>query len=167
MSSSPTVLAHARSPASTLAGVGADAAAAAAAAPAASMPSPQERLTQRLSSVTASKLVGGMQQVTHEVMTKGAILITRHEVPTMVMLSVERYLALERAAEPDLGSLTRQFDDMLARMQTADSVRGMAQAFAMTPAQLGRAAAAAADGAATNAPKAAQPVKSGKTGKAR
>lgn len=166
MSSSPTALAHARSPASTLAG-----AAAAAGAPAASMPSPQERLTQRLSSVTASKLVGGMQQVTHEVMTKGAILITRHEVPTMVMLSVERYLALERAAEPDLGSLTRQFDDMLARMQTADAVRGMAQAFAMTPAQLGRAAAraaaAAADGAATKAPKAAKPVKSGKTGKAR
>ena len=114
------------------------------AAPAALMPRAQDLLTQRLSSVTASKLVGGMQQVTHEVMTKGAIVITRHEVPTMVMLSVERYLALERAAEPDLQGLTRQFDDMLARMQTPDAVRGMAQAFEMTPAKLGRAAALAA-----------------------
>jgi PHD/YefM family antitoxin component YafN of YafNO toxin-antitoxin module len=124
------------------------------------MPSSHELLTQRLSSVTASKLVGGMQQVTHEVMTKGAIVITRHEVPTMVMLSVERYLALEQAAEPDLQGLTRQFDDMLARMQAPDAVRGMAQAFEMSPAQLGRAAARAAvpaAGAASKRP--AKPTK--------
>lgn len=144
----------------------ADQARAAPAAPAASMPSPQDLLTRRLSSVTASKLVGGMQQVTHEVMTKGAIVITRHEVPTMVMLSVERYLALERAAEPDLQGLTQQFDDLLARMQTPDAVRGMAQAFEMTPAQLGRAAARAvapaAGGASNRSAKPAKPAKAGK-----
>jgi len=104
-----------------------------------------ERLSRELSSVSASRLVGGIQQVTHTVMSEGAVVITRHERPTMVLLSVKRYLELERAATPDLDALTRQFDAMYARMQGEQVARDYEDAFAMTPDQLGNAALQAVD----------------------
>ncbi len=108
-----------------------------------------ERLARDLPSFTATKLVAGMQTVTSAVMAKGAVVITRHDQPTMVLASVDRYLALEQAAEPNLDALTRQFDDMFARMQGTSAVQGMADAFAMTTRALGEAAMKAAHGKPT------------------
>jgi PHD/YefM family antitoxin component YafN of YafNO toxin-antitoxin module len=81
-----------------------------------------------------------MQKVTSTVMAQGAVVITRHDEPSMVLLSVDRYLQLEQAAEPNLDALTQQFDDMFAAMQGDRAAAAMADAFAMTPQQLGRAA---------------------------
>ncbi len=97
-----------------------------------------------LPSFSATKLVAGMQKVISAVMTHGAVLVTRHDEPVMVLLSVDRYLKLQEAAAPNLEMLTRQFDTMFARMQGVEAARNMADAFAMTPAQLGEAAARAA-----------------------
>jgi hypothetical protein len=102
-----------------------------------------QRLTGNLPSFSATTLVSAMQKVTSAVMTHGAVVVTRHDEPSMVLMSVNRYLQLEQAAEPNLDALTRQFDDMFAKMQGADALQGMADAFAMTPEQLGRAAIAA------------------------
>lgn len=105
-----------------------------------------ERLKRNLAAVSATSLVGGMQKVTRTVMREGAVVITRHDEPTMVLLSVERYLELERAAEPNLDALTQRFDDLFARMQGEQPAQGMADAFAMSPAELGDAAVQAAKG---------------------
>ena len=61
-------------------------------------------------------------------------------------MSIERYLALEQAAEPDLDALTQQFDDMFSRMQGDEAAQAMSDAFAMAPAELGKAAVRAAGG---------------------
>ena len=104
-----------------------------------------ERLTRELPTVSATKLVAGMQKVTNAVMSEGAVVVTRHDEPTMVLMSIDRYLKLKQAAEPDLDVLTRQFDDMFVRMQAPDAADAMADAFAMSPAELGEAAVRAAE----------------------
>lgn len=103
----------------------------------------------RLPKVTASALVTGMQQVSHTVLTQGAVVVTKHDQPTMVLLSIERYRELEQASAPDLDALTRDFDAMYARMQAPGARRRMADAFAASPARMGKAALAAATAAAT------------------
>jgi PHD/YefM family antitoxin component YafN of YafNO toxin-antitoxin module len=99
-----------------------------------------ERLTRELPSFSATKLAAGMQAVASTVMAKGAVVITRHERPAMVLMSVERYLEMEQASEPNLEALTHRFDDMFARMQGVGTAQAMADAFAMDPSELGEAA---------------------------
>ncbi|SCK31461.1 Antitoxin Phd_YefM, type II toxin-antitoxin system [Variovorax sp. HW608] len=114
--------------------------------PSISRPEAIDRFTRGLPAVSATKLVAGMQKVTSAVMTHGAVVVTRHDEPAMVLMSIDRYLALEQAAEPDLDALTQQFDDMFARMQGNEAAEAMESAFAMTPAELGKAAVRAAGG---------------------
>jgi PHD/YefM family antitoxin component YafN of YafNO toxin-antitoxin module len=113
-----------------------------------------ERLARNLPSISATKLASGMQAVTSTVMARGAVVITRHERPAMVLMSVERYLQMEQASEPDLEALTHRFDDMFARMQGDAAAQAMADAFAMEPSALGDVAVAAATGQATRATRA-------------
>ncbi len=114
-----------------------------------SRPEAIDRFTRGLPAVSATKLVAGMQKVTSAVMTHGAVVVTRHDEPAMVLMSIDRYLALEQAAEPDLDALTQQFDDMFARMQGDAAAQAMEDAFAMSPAELGKAAVRATGGKAT------------------
>jgi hypothetical protein len=46
-----------------------------------------ERLTRELPSFSATKLASGMQAVASTVMSRGAVVITRHERPSMVLMS--------------------------------------------------------------------------------
>lgn len=108
-----------------------------------------QHLKRDFPTFSATRLVSGMQKVTHTVMAEGAVVITRHDEPAMVLLSVERYLRLEQAAEPQLDALGRQFDHMLERMQGARAAQAMADAFAMSPEELGEAAVRAAQDART------------------
>jgi PHD/YefM family antitoxin component YafN of YafNO toxin-antitoxin module len=108
--------------------------------------SAERRRMQALPSVSATQLVSGMNKVTSTVMTHGAVVVTRHEQPAMVLMSIERYLALENAAEPDLDQLTHRFDEMFDRMQGDAAAQRMADAFAMAPEALGAAALQAAAG---------------------
>ncbi|HNR22210.1 MAG TPA: hypothetical protein PKL49_04220 [Steroidobacteraceae bacterium] len=102
------------------------------------------RLISELPRVAATRLVEGMQKVTSTVMAHGAVVVTRHEQPSMVLMSVDRYVQLRRAAEPDLDRLTRQFDELFDRMQGPEAAQRMAEAFEMPSAQLGEAAVRAA-----------------------
>ncbi|VTU45091.1 prevent-host-death family protein [Variovorax sp. PBL-E5] len=106
------------------------------------LPAEIERLTRDLPSFSATKLASGMQKVTSTVMARGAVVITRHEQPSMVLMSVERYLKLEQASAPNLEALTHRFDDMFAHMQGEAAARAMVAAFALNPAELGEAAVA-------------------------
>lgn len=46
------------------------------------------------------------------------VIITRHDVPRVAVISIERYRELVGVAAAALGALTAEFDAMLARMQT-------------------------------------------------
>ena len=99
-------------------------------------------LTDPLPSVSATQLVAGIQKVGRTVAAHGAVLITKHDQPAFVLMSVERYREMQRAAEPDLGALGGEFDAMLARMQGQGDA--LASAFAMAPEAVGQAAVKAA-----------------------
>ncbi len=72
------------------------------------------------------------------------VVITRHNVPKAVLLSVERYRDLASAESTALDSLTDEFDTMLARMQTPKALSGTERGFRATPAAMGKAAQLAA-----------------------
>lgn len=110
-------------------------------------------LADQLPSVSATQLVAGIQKVGRAVSAHGAVLITKHDQPAYVLMSVERYRELQRAAEPDLGALGGEFDAMLARMQEQGDA--LADAFAMAPEALGQAAVKAAKPARSRVKKAA------------
>lgn len=102
----------------------------------------EQAIADQLPSVSATQLVASIQKVGRTVDTHGAVLITKHDQPAYVLMSVERYREMQRAAEPDLGALGGEFDAMFARMQGQGDA--LADAFAMAPEAVGAAAAKAA-----------------------
>jgi antitoxin Phd len=94
--------------------------------------------------ITATDAKNEFGRVLDMALEKGAIVITRHDAPKAVLLAVDEFDALVAAGERTLDTLSAEFDELLARMQTSTARRGMADAFNATPARLGRAAVAAA-----------------------
>ena len=95
-------------------------------------------------SVTASEAKSGFGRVLEIAIAGGAVVITRHDAPKAVLISVENFNALSGAAGTKLDALNHEFDALLARMQTPKARRGMKTAFASSAKQLGKAAVAAA-----------------------
>jgi antitoxin Phd len=94
--------------------------------------------------ISATEAKNKLGEVLDSVMQSGMILITRHETPKAVLLSMEEYGALSRATQSRLDTLNSEFDALLGRMQTAKARAGMKAAFAASPKQLGKAAVEAA-----------------------
>lgn len=72
------------------------------------------------------------------------IIITKHDAPKAVLMSIEQFSVMTRASELRLGTLSREFDALLERMQDPSRRRAMHAAFTASPLQLGKAAVAAA-----------------------
>lgn len=98
----------------------------------------------RLPSVTASALANQTQAVSNEVLKSGAVVVTRHREPTMVLMRYDRYLELTAAKDNKLAALTEQFEREFAAMQTPEQEAAIDAFFDATPQQLGEAAVAAA-----------------------
>ena len=96
------------------------------------------------SSVTATDAKKQFGRVLEMVLRGGAVVITKHDAPKAILLSVDEFNALTRTTESTLDSLSADFDAMLARMQTPRARSGMQTAFGASPKALGRAAVAAA-----------------------
>jgi antitoxin Phd len=96
------------------------------------------------SSVSASEAKSAFGRVLEMVIQGGAVVITKHDSPKAVLISVENFNALSGAAQTKLDTLSREFDALLARMQTSKARRGMKAAFAASGKRLGKAAVAAA-----------------------
>ena len=95
------------------------------------------------SSVTASEAKNEFARVLETAAQGGAVVITKHDAPRAVLISVENFNALAAAAETNLDTLDGEFDALLARMQTPKARRGMKTAFDASGRQLGQAAVAA------------------------
>jgi antitoxin Phd len=94
--------------------------------------------------VAATRVKNEFGSVLEEAIRGGAVAITRHDTTRAVLVSYEEFQALIRDRASSLNDLHGEYDELLARMQTPEAKRGMADAFAADPAELGRAAVKAA-----------------------
>ena len=78
------------------------------------------------------------------VLRGGRVVITRHDAPRAVVLSMEDFNALAQATERTLDTLSGEFDALLARMQMPKARAGLKAAFDASPKAIGTAAVAAA-----------------------
>ena len=67
-----------------------------------------------------------------------SVVITRHDTPKAVLVSIVVFESLVRSKQPSLDSLTNEFDSLLAGMQTASSRKALKSAFGAAPPELGR-----------------------------
>ncbi len=95
-------------------------------------------------SVTATDAKTEFGRILEMATAGGVVIITKHDVPKAVLISVDEFEALSRAGEGALDTLSGEFDTLLARMQTPAWRAKMEAAFNATPKQLGKAAVAAA-----------------------
>ena len=96
------------------------------------------------STVTATDVKNEFGQVLERVIQGGRVVITRHDQPKAVLISVREFNALTNANRIKLDTLSGEFDALLARMQKPAARSGMKAAFDASPKQLGKAAVAAA-----------------------
>lgn len=96
------------------------------------------------SSVTATDVKNEFGRVLEKVIQGGTVVITKHDEPKAVLISVNEFNALSNANRVKLDTLSDEFDALLARMQTPAARTGMKAAFDASPKQLGKAAVAVA-----------------------
>jgi prevent-host-death family protein len=96
-------------------------------------------------SVTATEAQNEFGRILDTVAQDRLVIITRHNTPRAVLMSLDRFDALSRAGEAVLDRLTGEFDALLERMQTPEARAGVRRAFGASPDELGRAAVAAAE----------------------
>jgi antitoxin Phd len=95
----------------------------------------------RISATVAKNEFG---RVLERVIQGGAVVITKHDTPKAVLISIDEFEVLSRANETKLAALTGEFDALLARMQAPGGRARMQAAFDASPKKLGKAAVAAA-----------------------
>lgn len=80
-----------------------------------------------------------------ELALQGAsVIITKHDAPKAILISIDEFKKLTHAAELRLSTLGDEFDAMLERMQTPKARAAMQSAFSASPRKLGKAAVSAA-----------------------
>jgi antitoxin Phd len=95
-------------------------------------------------SVTATEAKNKFGRLLEKAMHGGVVVITKHDAPKAVLISMDEYTALSGAPEARINSLTAEFDSLLLRMQRPGARGSMQAAFHASPKQLGKAAVAAA-----------------------
>ena len=88
--------------------------------------------------ITATKAKNQMGQMLKTVMQGGVVLITMHETPEAAVIPMAEYEKLTAATEARLNTMSRAFDDLLARMQTPEARAGMRTAFDASPEELAK-----------------------------
>jgi antitoxin Phd len=95
-------------------------------------------------SYTATEAKNEFGRLLEQAIQGTTVLITKHDSPRAVLISIDHFQTLQEAPQAKLNTLTEQFDTLLERMQSPKARRGMAAAFRADNKQLGKAAVAAA-----------------------
>jgi prevent-host-death family protein len=95
-------------------------------------------------SYTATEAKNEFGRVLDQAIQGATVVITRHDAPRAVLISIDKFNALQQAPQIKLNTLSAEFDALLARMQTATARVGMERAFNASPVELGKAAEGAA-----------------------
>ena len=96
--------------------------------------------------MTASEAKNGFGRVLDRVAKDGAVVITKHDRPDAVILSIEAYQSLAEPRSADVDALTAQFDALYERLQQPGTAAKIEAVFALSPAELGRIAVERASG---------------------
>src|SRR6266567_6646134 len=94
--------------------------------------------------VSASAAKNSFGRMLDRVAREGRLAITKHDEPCAVLISIDEYRSLVGLQEVTLNTLSDEFDALFERMQRPGAAAAMQKAFALTPAQLGRAVVKAA-----------------------
>lgn len=92
-----------------------------------------------LSEVTASVLKNKFSEVAR-LASAGPLAVSRHNRREFVILTAEQYEELQQSRRAPLESLTSEFDQIVARMNTPKAKRATASLFAASGKALGKAA---------------------------
>ena len=114
-------------------------------------------------SYTATEAKNEFGRLLEQAIHGSIVLITKHDSPRAVLISIDHFQTLQEAPQAKLNTLTEQFDTLLERMQSPKARRGMAAAFGADNQKLGKAAVAAARKRAKISPSNAANKKSGKS----
>jgi prevent-host-death family protein len=95
-------------------------------------------------SITATEAKNEFGSILEKAIQGQVVVITKHDAPRAVLMSIVDYNTLSGSDELKLDSLSGEFDALLARMQTTKSRSAMKAAFNASPVRLGKAALAAA-----------------------
>ncbi len=94
--------------------------------------------------ITATEVKNEFGRILERVIGGTTVVITRHDAPKAVLISMDEFNTLSHATRSRLDALSGEFDALLDRMQKPKARRAMKAAFSASPKQLGKAAAAAA-----------------------
>ena len=95
-------------------------------------------------SYTATEAKHEFGRVLEQAIHGETVVITKHDSPRAVLMSIDQFKALQDAPRLKLNTLSNEFDALLERMQTPAARRGMSAAFDASSKRLGRAAVASA-----------------------
>ena len=95
-------------------------------------------------SYTATEAKHEFGRVLEQAIHGATVVITKHDAPRAVLISMDQFKALQDAPQLKLNTLSEQFDALLDQMQTPQARRGMSVAFNASPKQLGKAAVVSA-----------------------
>jgi antitoxin Phd len=73
-----------------------------------------------------------------------SVIITKHDAPKAILMSVEQFEKLTHAAERSRDTLAGEFDALMVRMQTPKARAAMKSALASSPRELAAAAVTSA-----------------------
>ena len=88
---------------------------------------------------TASRAKNQFAHALESAITKGAVVITKHNSAKAVLLPIEEFDDLTREREERMSSLRAEFDALYSRMQEPSFGRGLDALFTATPEEFGRA----------------------------
>jgi antitoxin Phd len=89
---------------------------------------------------TATQAKNEFGRVLETALKGGTVVITKHDVPKAIIISVDDYRKITHSSERALDTLTSEFDALYARMQTRDARKARQAAFEASPEELGKAA---------------------------
>src|SRR5512146_3153263 len=101
---------------------------------------PAHKSPGKESSYTATEAYNEFGTILDRAVQGATVVITKHNAPRAVLISVEKFNALRQAPQLKLDALSAEFDDLLARMQRPTARSSMERAFNANPEQLGKAA---------------------------
>jgi prevent-host-death family protein len=108
------------------------------------VPHPKQEQLVQSASFSATEAKNEFGRILEKAIRGETVVITKHDAPKAVLISMDQFNELKHAAELKLDTLSREFDALLTRMQAPKVRAAMDEAFHATPQQLGRAAVTAA-----------------------
>ncbi len=93
-------------------------------------------------SVPATDAKNEFGSVLEAAVHEGAVIITKHDAPRAVLVSIDRISEVLARHEPNLHALTQEFDALVARMRTPKARAAARGLFTATSKELGEAARA-------------------------